>query len=256
MSNAKLLIVEDEELVLEIMSQKAEERKYQVVTATNGEEAWQKIQSDHPAVIIMDLEIPEIDGISLLEKLKQEYPHSIPPRVIVVSGHDAETFKHKTNSLEVDCYLQKPCDLDVIFEAVESSSYQKQKDFHISNREATKVLIIDDDHGDQFLIKEVLQREGFRNLSLASNGEEGIEKIRRERPDIAIVDTILPDISGLELCQSVKNLSDTKTIVIVITGDVDAVDIKGVNAAGGFDSVVKTPDYGLLVEAMKKIQLG
>ncbi|MCA9399555.1 MAG: response regulator [Candidatus Omnitrophica bacterium] len=252
----KILIVEDEELVLELMEQNAIERGYMVVTAKDGEMAWQIVQREHPKVIITDLEVPKMGGMTLLERLRAEYPQDGQPRIIVVSGHDETSLEDHDGMLKMDCYLKKPCDLDVIFKAVESLVYQHHTKFDVPHLEKVKVLIIDDDPGDLKLMRIALENEGFKNILLASSGGEGFKKVKELSPDIVIIDTVLPDIEGLDLCKSIQEIKKgNRPFVVVITGRLEAINVKGVNLLGGFDSVIKTPDYGYLIETMKKIPL-
>ena len=58
----KILIADDEDVVLEIMTRKIASQDYEVITAKDGQEAWNKIVSDVPDIIILDLNMPKMDG--------------------------------------------------------------------------------------------------------------------------------------------------------------------------------------------------
>jgi len=71
-----------------------------------------------------------------------------------------------------------------------------------------KLLIVDDD--DQFLglLKRRLQEEGFQNISLADNGEAGVAQAVRVKPDVIILDTILPPTDGFAVCKEIIRIQD------------------------------------------------
>lgn len=116
-----------------------------------------------------------------------------------------------------------------------------KKTTKISNgAKQTKVLIIED---DKFLIKlysDKLQREGFE-VSQSLTGEEGFIKILTEKPDLVILDLILPGKNGFEVLSEVKLNSKTKSIpVIVLTNLGQESDIKKGLELGAVDYLVKT----------------
>jgi two-component system response regulator (stage 0 sporulation protein F) len=82
-----------------------------------------------------------------------------------------------------------------------------------------KLLVIDDENGILEEVKTYFEEEGFQ-VFIADNGEEGIQLLKRERPDVALVDMKLPDMSGLLILKIAKE-SRPLTKVIVNTGYVD-----------------------------------
>src|SRR3989338_5578826 len=82
-----------------------------------------------------------------------------------------------------------------------------------------KLLVVDDENGILEEIKTYFEEEGFQ-VFIADNGEEGIQLLKRERPDVALVDMKLPDMSGLLILKIAKE-SSPLTKVIVNTGYVD-----------------------------------
>ena len=118
MNPTKILIADDEEIILEIMARKIASQGYQVVTAKDGEEAWEKIVSELPDIIILDLNMPKMDGWSVLSQLRQKPPSKKWQPVIIVSAqNELESYKKGVN-LEADHYLSKPCQIEEILKAI------------------------------------------------------------------------------------------------------------------------------------------
>jgi len=114
----KILIADDEEVVLEIMARKIASQDYEVITAKDGQEAWAKITSDVPDIVILDLNMPNMDGWAVLSQLRQNPPTKRWQPVIIVSAqNELESFQKGVN-LEADHYLTKPCQIEDVLKAI------------------------------------------------------------------------------------------------------------------------------------------
>lgn len=102
-----------------------------------------------------------------------------------------------------------------------------------------KILVVEDDKDLISLIKFNLKSEGF-NVLLSPNGEDGLFTAKEEKPDLILLDWMLPILSGIEVLQRLKNNKDTKSIpVIFITAKGEESDkIRGLNS-GADDYIVK-----------------
>ena len=85
----------------------------------------------------------------------------------------------------------------------------------------TKIILVDDEPEILTLVRDYLSREGFTVLT-ALNGNEGMQLIEREKPDLVLLDWMLPGMSGLEMC---KHLRETSTIpIIMLTAKSEEID--------------------------------
>ena len=90
-------------------------------------------------------------------------------------------------------------------------------------KEKHRILIVDDNHALVLAAERVLQKEGFDVLT-AFDGQEGLEKTRRERPNLIILDIMMPKMDGYEVCRQLRSDPATAQIPIIILsakGDVD-----------------------------------
>ncbi|MBI5149972.1 MAG: response regulator [Candidatus Omnitrophica bacterium] len=116
--NIKVLMAEDEAEVLDIMSQKIAAAGYTVITANDGEEAWEKIQKESPDVIILDLIMPRTNGFDVLRRVRE---HPVPGRwqpVIIVSAKRELEDLREGYALDADHYITKPCQVDDILKSI------------------------------------------------------------------------------------------------------------------------------------------
>ena len=114
----KILVAEDEEVVLEIMAKKIASQDYVVIKAKDGQAAWDKIVSEVPDIIISDLNMPNMDGWALLSQLRKNPPTKRwQPFIIVSAQNEMDNFK-KSFNLQADHYLTKPCQIEDILKAI------------------------------------------------------------------------------------------------------------------------------------------
>ncbi len=117
-----------------------------------------------------------------------------------------------------------------------------------------KILIIDDNAQDRKIMERFLNKAGFAEILFAEKGEEGIEKVRSERPDLAIIDTLLPGIDGFEVCRQIRQIQGLSMLkIIIITGFIDAIDAVKAKRMGADDYCVKTSDFAPLIESLKEL---
>jgi len=114
----KILIADDEKDVLEVMAKKIIREGYAVVTATNGKEAWEKIVSESPDVILLDLTMPEMDGFEILKNLREHPPADKWQPVIIISALSEMENMKKGYALEADHYITKPCPIETVLNAI------------------------------------------------------------------------------------------------------------------------------------------
>jgi DNA-binding response OmpR family regulator len=107
----RILIVDDEEDVCEFMRNFFRKRKYDVLTARNGEEAISLYQEKKPDLVLLDIKMEGMDGVQVLERLKNTDPQA---RVIMVSGQEDEVVIEKTKKLGALDYVHKPLQLEEI----------------------------------------------------------------------------------------------------------------------------------------------
>lgn len=111
------------------------------------------------------------------------------------------------------------------------------------------ILIIEDESGIASFLKQGLEEENYV-ISLASNGEEGLQKALTEQPDLILLDWMLPKLSGLEVCKAFRK-KDTQTPILFLTAkDTIQETIEGLKA-GANDYIKKPFSFEELLERIK-----
>lgn len=101
----------------------------------------------------------------------------------------------------------------------------------------TKIMLIDDDESLQNLIEQIVTKEDYEFCG-ASNGTDGLEMLRAERPDFLILDVMLPDINGFEICQKIRD-EGRRVPILFLSAKGDIVDKSIGFKAGADDYLVK-----------------
>ena len=109
-----ILIVEDERELAYSLRQALQAKGYQAKTALNGFEALSVLETTQPAAVILDLSLPGLSGLELLQRVRSLAART---KILVVTGHSQE-FGHLASQLGVSEVLQKPVTLDVLLASV------------------------------------------------------------------------------------------------------------------------------------------
>ena len=95
-----------------------------------------------------------------------------------------------------------------------------------------KLLIVDDEEGVRALVRMTLDNDGYEIFE-ARQGREGIEVAREQRPELVLLDVMLPDMSGLEVCRMIKSDPDLSAVtVVMLTARAQTGDLADAESAG------------------------
>ena len=124
-TSSKVLLVDDEREFVQTLSERLMMRDVGSAVAYDGESALNLISEDEPEVMILDLKMPGIDGIEVLQKVKASHPDI---EVIILTGHGTETDREKCMALGAFAYLKKPIDIDLLSDTLKKANEKiKQK---------------------------------------------------------------------------------------------------------------------------------
>lgn len=114
-------------------------------------------------------------------------------------------------------------------------------------------LVVEDSLTDIQILIECLQQSGI-NVLIAQSGEEALETINRQRPDIVVLDIVLPGCSGFEVCRELKTKTDTNAIPVVLCSTKNSEADKFWGMKQGADAYLAKPiDQEELVRTVKQL---
>lgn len=112
----RVLIVEDEQLLNSIYSSELKEEGYETVNAFDGRTALSLLQERKPDIVVLDIKLPDMSGLQVLESLRKDNPH-LP--VIICSAYDAEKSDFSSNINDITGYLVKPIKLEDLINKIQ-----------------------------------------------------------------------------------------------------------------------------------------
>lgn len=120
----------------------------------------------------------------------------------------------------------------------------------IAMEQQQTILVVDDDNGLQELVRVRLEQEGYRVLQTIS-GHEAITMVRQHRPDLVILDIMLPDLDGLTVCQRVREFAATP--ILMLTAKTMPLDIITGLDQGADDYLTKPFNYDELLARIRAL---
>jgi len=116
-----------------------------------------------------------------------------------------------------------------------------------------KILIVEDEHDILQLVKLYLEKEGFRTLT-ATTGMEGLQQVKQKNPDLVVLDLMLPEIDGLEVCKRLRSAPETAMLpIIMLTAKAEESDTVVGLELGADDYVTKPFSPKTLVARIKAL---
>jgi DNA-binding NtrC family response regulator len=119
---ARVLLVDDEEAFLESMSERMRLRGMDVTTASSAKEALEVIESDAFDAVILDIQLPEMDGMAVLKKIKAKHPEA---QIILLTGHASLEKGIEAMKIGASDYLEKPADMEALYKKIKEAKNEK-----------------------------------------------------------------------------------------------------------------------------------
>ena len=202
-----VLVIEDDLKFAAILKNIANEKGIKCIHAANGESGLDLVSKYMPNSIILDINLPGINGWKVLEMIKDDSKLRHIP-VHIMSGDDAQEDYYDKGAVG---YLTKPVDSDKL-----DDTFDLMEEYY--DKKIKKILIIEDNVTTQKVIKGVISGKGIELVS-AMTGSDALDKIKESHFDCAILDIGLPDINGFDILQQIKNLElEHHLPVIIYTG--------------------------------------
>ena len=199
-----LLIIEDDVKFARIMVQMAREKGFKALVATRGDTGLSMANEFQPHAITLDIQLPVVDGWSVLDRLKRNArTRHIPVHVISVMD------KTQGNAQGAFGYLTKPVSkegLERVFNQLASFLERKER----------RLLLVEDDDVQRDSLVKLLSDGGDVEVTAVATGEEVLQQLETGEFDCVVIDLMLPDTDGIKLVEEVKTQNRFRDLPIVI----------------------------------------
>jgi DNA-binding response OmpR family regulator len=194
-------VIDDDRKARSLLRAWLREEGYTVKEAAGGNEGIKLAAELGPALIILDILMPDKNGWQVLEELKED-PRTAAIPVMIASVAEEQGLGFSLGAID---YFVKPID--------RSKLMDKLADLGLKTGEA--VLVIEDNPSDLNLVAALLETEKLHVLR-ASLGELGLRMARKARPGVIVLDLMLPDMSGFEVIDCLHQDTETSNIPIIV----------------------------------------
>ena len=205
--DAILLIVEDDPHYARILIDLARDKGFKVLLAMRGDDALDLAKQYQPTAVSLDVFLPDMLGWNVLSQLKQNpLTRHIPVQIVTLDEDRQHGLARGAFS-----FVTKPTTREGISEAL-----SKIKDFSQPRRR--RLLVVEDNKAEQMSIRELLGHDDIEIVN-AGTGREALDILRHEACDCVVLDLRLPDMSGFEVLESMRNQEALADVpVVVFTG--------------------------------------
>ncbi len=196
-----ILVVDDNEDLLETFAMILKRRGFFVETAGNGASAVAKFKSQNYDIALMDIVMPEMNGVEAFRKIKEMQPGAT---IILMTAYSDEELIQLAKAEGARHIVHKPIRVEQLIELI------------IKTASDQPILVIDDDADICNSLSRVLEQQGYEVLT-ASSGEEAIAIAQKNACQMAFIDVKLPNIDGLETLLQLKEINP-EILTIMMTG--------------------------------------
>ncbi len=212
-SSRTVLVVDDDPDIVRLIMLSLEREGFHAVGATSGEQALEIARSRHVDVITLDLRMPGADGTHVLRQLKQD-PATRDIPVVVVSAYSAGK-EMELVATGVSGIVSKPIDDNELLSTIRSVLGTWR-----GERPQPSILVVDDDPDVRRIITVMLEQAGYA-VRTAHDGQEAFRMIMAERPDLLILDLMMPNLDGFQLVRLLRQRRWTQQIPLLVLTALD-----------------------------------
>lgn len=208
-----VLIVDDNCTNCDILQHKLAYWGINTHAVQSGQAALEWLQQNSADILLVDLRMPEMDGVMLIEKVKVRQQKM--PYIIFMSPLGRQP---TVADIDVAAYLKKPIRPSKLYTAITSiyTNVEAEKthglstesivlfDIEMATKHPLRILLAEDNKVNQMVAKRMLQRLGYR-IDIAANGLEAIEALERQSYDMVLMDVQMPEMDGVEATKAIRS---------------------------------------------------
>ena len=245
---ATVLVIDDSPTFRQSLGEALEGAGYSVLLAAGGEAGLAMIADRRPSAIVVDGVMPDMDGATLIRRLRLDAAFRTIPCLLLTASEDGSA-QLRALDAGADAFVRKDEDMEIILArlgAVMRRSADGPMEQVASLIGPRKILAVDDSLTYLHELAAALRGEGY-DVSLARSGEEALELLAVQPVDCILMDILMPGIGGQEACLRIKAASGVRDIpLILLTAFDDRTAMLEGLSAGADDYISKSSEFEIL----------
>ncbi|MBI2997055.1 MAG: response regulator [Deltaproteobacteria bacterium] len=234
--------MEDEPATIDVVQQQLEFLGYEVTVAKDGLEAVEMATSELPDLIVIDIRMPKMDGLQAASQIRANPKTKMIPMLAATAKALPED-RQKCLASGCDDYIAKPFTHRELGAFIVSLLTRKARAEQPAAQTGEKrILIIDDNADFSNLVRSRLEETGKYKVQVENEGSSGIDTARTFKPDLILLDVVMPDIGGPEVAEQLRDDKEMARIpVVFLTSIVSEEEVKSHGGLiGGRHFIAKT----------------
>lgn len=245
---ARAIIVDDSLTVRMDLRATLSKAGFLVVACSTKAMAWSTLKSGHFNLAVLDIQLPDGNGIDLLKKMKEDPELMSIPTILLTTEVEVHS-RIEGFACGADRYIGKPYDRDVLARVAREMCHMIDPAVPAASRREVigkKILVVDDSLTFAHAAAQQLRRDRHE-VVMAHTGEEALALLAVEPFACVLLDLTLPGISGVETCRRLRQLPNGRDVLVLAVTASDAPSLRKDIMESGFDDVaLKTPTLELL----------
>jgi PAS domain S-box-containing protein len=221
--------------------------RYEVIEAADAATARQLMKTAHPQIVLLDLVLPDADGLELLDELRGIGGSAVT--YVAFSSFGSKLDEERLSAVGFDDIIAKPVAPAQLAQLVEAYVPVVSTQFGTGKR----IVVADDSELQLKLTAFRLGRLGFA-VETVPNGARALTAIRRSPPDVVVSDVMMPELDGFGLALAMRQDPQLRDLPLVLmtSSYVEAKDRELARRAGATELVIRTPDLVELIDLLRK----
>ncbi len=249
-----VLIIDDSPTFREEVRSACQDVGYRVLTAETGEEGLQIAAGQRPAAIIVDGVLPDIDGGTVIRRIRLDAALRSVPCLLLTASEDRGA-ELRALDAGADTFVRKADDVAVVLAKLaallRTVSTTDPAEGTTSLLGPKRILAVDDSITYLHELAGLLRSEGY-DVVLARSGEEALDLVAVQPVDCILLDLVMPGLGGQETCQRIKSVPMVRDVpVIMLTALEDRTAMIEALSAGADDYIQKSSEFEVLTARVR-----
>ena len=254
--DSNILLVDDDIPSLNLLREAVERNGFKAIAHSDSTQVLDSIQNMHIDLAIIDLDMPEIDGIELIERIKSYEQFKNLPIIIYTGKENFEDDIKRIDGLFENLLQKRSTSLEDLQETInqminryeEPSTQEEVKE----KKDTVKILLVEDYKHSQIIVTRLLKKNDFDTIVVVENGQEALDAVKQQYYDLILMDMQMPVMNGFEATKKIRELKQYKdTPIVALTAFAMKGDREKCLDAGATDYIPKPIDSQEFIQKVK-----